>query len=121
MDLQKFEEAKRRMLRRLGRKGRKKSVTSALNCIGNPLEGKTMNTDKTMDIEDLFVDMERKDKVPVRKGRGRGKKSLADYFAEIKVRMVRRIYACSAERAKEIIDGRALERLELESETGIPL
>ena len=91
MDLQRFEEAKRRMLRRLGH------------------------------IEDLFTDMERKDKVPARKGRGRGKKSMADLFAELKVQMVMNIYACSAERAKEIIDGRALELLELECETSIPL
>lgn len=63
-----------------------------------------MNTDKNMNIEDLFTDMERKDKVPARKGRGRGKKSMADLFTELKVQMVMNIYTCSAERAKEIID-----------------
>ena len=80
-----------------------------------------MNTDKNMNIEDLFTGMERKDKVPARKGRGHGKKSMADLFTELKVQMVMNIYACSAERAKEIIDGRALELLELECETSIPL
>ena len=80
-----------------------------------------MNTDKNMNIEDLFTDMERKDKVPARKGRGRGKKSTADLFTELKVQMVMNIYTCSAERAKEIIDGRTLELLELEHETRIPL
>ena len=63
-----------------------------------------MNTNKNMNIEDPFVDMERKDKVLARKGRGRGKKSMADLFTELKVQMVMNIYTCSAERAKEIID-----------------
>ena len=63
-----------------------------------------MNTNKNMNIEDPFVDMERKGKVPARKGRGRGKKSMADLFTELKVQMVMKVYACSAERAKEIID-----------------
>ena len=80
-----------------------------------------MNTNKNMNIEDPFIDMERKDKVPARKGRGRGKKSMADLFTELKVQMVMKVYACSAERAKEIIDGRTLELLELEHETSIPL
>lgn len=51
-----------------------------------------MNTNKNMNIEDLFTDMERKDKVPARKGRGRGKKSMADLFTELKVQMVMNIY-----------------------------
>ena len=46
-----------------------------------------MNTDKNMNIEDLFTDMERKDEVPARKGRGRRKKSMADLFTELKVHL----------------------------------
>ena len=51
MDLQKFEEAKWRPRRRLGPKGPKEPVPSALNCVGTPLEGTTqpkMGTNETL-------------------------------------------------------------------------
>lgn len=66
--------------------------------------------------DDWFADIERQDKVPPRKGRSRRKKSMSDIFAELKVKMVMRIYGVSAARATEIIAGRAGEKRALERE-----
>ena len=73
-----------------------------------------MNNKTVMSDEELFLDMESGEKTPVRKGRRRGKKSLNDLFAELKVKMVMRIYGVSRMRALEIIAGRADEKRDVE-------
>ena len=73
-----------------------------------------MNKKTMMSGEELFLDMESGEKAPVRKGRGRGKKSLNDLFDELKVKMVMRIYGVSRMRALEIIAERADEKLDVE-------
>lgn len=73
-----------------------------------------MNNKTVMSDEELFLDGESGEKAPVRKGRGRGKKSLNDLFAELKVKMVMRIYGVSRTRALEIIAGRSDEKRDVE-------
>lgn len=60
--------------------------------------------------EELFAGLENEKKVPVRKGRGRRKKSVNDLFTEIKVKMVMRIYGATKARALEILADRAEEK-----------
>ena len=60
--------------------------------------------------DDWFADIERQDKVPPRKGRSRRKKSMSDIFAELKVKMVMRIYGVPRARALEIIAARESAR-----------
>ena len=60
--------------------------------------------------EELFAGLKNKKKVPVRKGRGRRKKSANDLFAEVKVKMVMRIYGVTKARALEILAERAEEK-----------
>ena len=65
--------------------------------------------DEVISAEEFFGGLENEKKAPVRKGRGRGKKSANDLFAEIKVKMVMRIYGVTKARALEIIADRAKE------------
>ena len=76
-----------------------------------------MNNETKMSAEDFFGELEpdNRDKVPARKGRTRGKKSMKGLFAEVKVKMVMRIYGVTKARAQEIIAGRADEKRELKS------
>ena len=46
------------------------------------------NDEEVMSAEEFFGELAYEKKAPVRKGRGRGKKSANDLFAEIKVKMV---------------------------------
>ena len=66
--------------------------------------------DEVMSAEEFFGGLEKKKKAPVRKGRGRGKKSANDLFAEIKVKMVMRIYGVTKAHALEILADRADEK-----------
>ena len=75
---------------------------------------KLMNSKTMMSDDELFLDMESGEKAPARKGKGRGKKTVNDLFAELKVKMVMRIYGVSRTRALEIIAGRADEKLDAE-------
>ena len=59
--------------------------------------------DEVMSAEEFFGGLENEKKAPVRKGRGRGKKSANDLFAEIKVKMVMRIYGVTKAHALEIL------------------
>jgi len=52
----------------------------------------------------------RRRRAAARKERGRTMKSNEDFFEQIKVKMVMRIYHVSCERAKAIIVGRAAEK-----------
>ena len=61
------------------------------------------NDEEVMSAEEFFGELAYEKKAPVRKGRGRGKKSGNDLFAEIKVKMVMRIYGVTKARALEII------------------
>ena len=72
-----------------------------------------MKNETIMTAEEFFGEPET-DKVPVRMGKARGKRSKTDLFAELKVKMVIRIYGVSRTRALEIIDGRAAEKEALE-------
>ena len=67
------------------------------------------NDEEVMSAEEFFGELAYEKKVPVRKGRGRGKKSANDLFAEIKVKMVMRIYGVTKARALEIIADHAEE------------
>ena len=71
-----------------------------------------MGNDDVISAEEFFGEVE-KDKVPVRMGKARGKRSKTDLFAELKVKMVMRIYGVSRKRALEIIAGRAAEKAAL--------
>lgn len=76
-----------------------------------------MNNETLISAEDFFGKIEEKqDKAPARKGKTRGKKSMKDIFAELKIKMVMRIYGVSNTRAMEIIAGRADEKRKLEHE-----
>ena len=72
-----------------------------------------MNDETTMSAEDFFGETE-KDKTPVRMVRAHGKRSKKNHFAELKVKMVMRIYGVSKVHALEIIAGRAAEKTALE-------
>ena len=76
-----------------------------------------MNNETIMSAEEFFGEVE-KDNTPVRMGKARGKGSRTDLFAELKVKMVMRIYGVSKKRALEIIGGRAAEKQALESRNG---
>ena len=62
-----------------------------------------------MIAEDFFDEIERDGKIPVRGAKGRGKKQAKDFFAEVKVKMVMRIYGVTRVRALEIIAARKAE------------
>ncbi len=68
-----------------------------------------MNDETIMSAEEFFGEVET-DKAPVRMGKARGKSSKKDSFAELKAKMVMRIYGVSRKRALEIIAGRAAEK-----------
>ena len=68
-----------------------------------------MNDETIMTAEEFFGEVE-KDKAPVRMGKARGKRSKTDLFADLKVKMVMRIYGVSKKRALEIIAGRVAEK-----------
>ena len=70
--------------------------------------------DELFDAEDLFGEVVKYER-PKYTGRRRAKKAQKDRFAEIKVRMVMRIYNISRARAIKIIAGRAAEKKELEA------
>ena len=59
--------------------------------------------------EDIFDEIEKNGKIPVRGAKGRGKKQAKDLFAEVKVKMVMRIYGVTRVRALEIIAARKAE------------
>ena len=59
-----------------------------------------------IDTEEFFDEMDRCGKVPVQKSKDRRKRSGKDLFAEIKVKMVMRIYSVPQARALEIIAAR---------------
>ena len=71
---------------------------------------KVNNDEEVMSAEEFFGELAYEKKAPVRKGRGRGKKSANDLFAEIKVKMVMRIYGVTKARALEILADRADEK-----------
>ena len=64
------------------------------------------NEIEMIDTEDIFDEMARCGKVPVQKSKDRRKRSEKNLFAEIKVKMVMRIYGVSRARALEIVAAR---------------
>ncbi len=68
-----------------------------------------MNDETIMSAEEFFGEPET-DKAPVRMGKARAKSSKKDSFAELKAKMVMRIYGVSKKRALEIIAGRVAEK-----------
>ena len=74
------------------------------------------NEIEMIDTEDIFDEMARCGKVPVQKSKDRRKRSEKNLFAEIKVKMVMRIYGVSRARALEIIAKRANETSAAEGE-----
>ncbi len=74
-----------------------------------------MKDDDVMSAEEFFeeeIDIKPKNPLPL--ARKRLKKAKKDIFAEIKVKMMMRIYGVSRKRALEIIAGRAAEKKALE-------
>ena len=69
-----------------------------------------MNDKTTISDDELFFEEKSGTKVPARKGMGRGKKSSNDLFAEVKVKMVMRVYGVTKARALEILADRADEK-----------
>ena len=65
-----------------------------------------MHNEIEFDAEEIFDEMEKGGKVPVRKSKDSRKRSEKNLFAEIKVKMVMRIYGVSRVRALEIIAAR---------------
>ena len=63
--------------------------------------------DDIMTAEEFFSEFEDEGKAPPRKCRARGKKKSHDLFAEVKVKMVMRVYGVSRAKALEIISARA--------------
>ena len=71
--------------------------------------------DDYIDAEEVFgISKKKKKNAPVRRSRTRGKGADKDLFAELKLKMVMRIYNVSRVRAAAIIGGRAGERQALE-------
>ena len=71
------------------------------------------------DAEELFEDINKGGKVPVQKSKDRRKRSAKNLFAEIKVKMVMRIYGVSRVQALEIIAAReAARRASEKAESG---
>ena len=71
--------------------------------------------DDYIDAEEVFgISKKKKKNAPVRRSRTRGKGADKDLFAELKLKMVMRIYSVSRVRAAAIIAGRAGERQALE-------
>ena len=71
--------------------------------------------DDYIDAEEVFgISKKKKKNAPVRRSRTRGKGADKDLFAELKLKMVMRIYNVSRVRAAAIIAGRAGERQALE-------
>ena len=73
-----------------------------------------MNNKTMISDDEFFFEEKSGTKVPVHKGKARGKRSKRDLFAELKVKMVMRIYGVTRARAMEIIAGRAEEAQEME-------
>ena len=69
-----------------------------------------MHNEIEIDAEEFFDEMEKGGKVPVQKSKDRRKRSEKNRFAEIKVKMVMRIYGVSRVRALEIIAEREAAR-----------
>ena len=69
-----------------------------------------MHNEIEIDAEELFGEMEKGGKVPVQKSKDRRKRSAENLFAEIKVKMVMRIYGVTRVRALEIIAAREAAR-----------
>ena len=63
-----------------------------------------------IDTEEFFDEMDRCGKVPVQKSKDRRKRSGKNLFAEIKVKMVMRIYGVARVEALEIIAARESAR-----------
>lgn len=76
------------------------------------------NDNELMSAEEIFGELAYEKKAPVRKGRRRAKKSANDLFAEVKVKMVMRIYGVTKARAVEIIASRAEEKNTLPAPDG---
>ena len=76
-----------------------------------------MKDDAMMSTEDFFGDLT-EDKQPRFSGKGRARKTKKNTLAEIKIKMVMRIYGVSRARAAEIIAGREAEKAALEAEKG---
>ena len=72
-----------------------------------------MDNETIMSAEEFFGEPA-KDKTPARTGKARRKRLNKDPFAELKIKMVMRIYGVSRERAMEIIAGRADEKQEMD-------
>lgn len=68
------------------------------------------NEIEMIDTEDIFDEMDRCGKVPVQKSKDRRKRSVKNLFAEIKVKMVMRIYGVSRAQAIEIVTERESAR-----------
>ena len=72
-----------------------------------------MDKETMMSAEEFFGEP-RKHNAPVRRGKARGRRVDKDLLAELKLKMVMRIYSVPRARAAAIIAGRAGERQALE-------
>ena len=81
--------------------------------MGNKKEHK-MKDEEIMSAEEFFGDLT-EDKPPRLTCKRRGRKAKKDTLAEVKIKMVMRIYGVSRARAAEIIAGRAAEKVAFEA------
>ncbi len=73
------------------------------------------NNEEIMPAEEFFGEFDKEMNAPSMKTRPRGKRKPDDLFADMKVKMVMRIYKVSRTRALEMIAGRAAEKKALEA------
>lgn len=78
------------------------------------------NDNDIMAAEDFFGEIDKRDKIPSRKSQPRGKRKAKDLFAEVKVKMVMRVFGVSRARALEIIAARAADKKAAEEKEDRP-
>ena len=78
------------------------------------------NDNDIMPAEDIFGEIGRGEKIPSRKSRSRGRRKAEDLFAEVKAKMVMRVFGVSRARALEIIAARTRDRKAAEEKADRP-
>jgi len=70
------------------------------------------NNDEIMTAEEFFGEFDQETNTSSRKSRPRGRRNPNDLFANVKVKLVMRVYGVSRAKALEIISARAAEQAE---------
>ncbi len=70
------------------------------------------NNDEIMTAEEFFGEFDQETNTSSRNSRPRGRRNSNDLFADVKVKLVMRVYGVSRAKALEIISARAAEQAE---------